>query len=63
MEEREFEVGEHMIGNKNYNKCMVCLKNLKVGEKIVLCPVQRVRQGWSNVISIPIHVNCYWVED
>ena len=61
-EEREFEFGEHMLKG-HYNKCMVCLKKFKVGEKIFLCPVQRVRQGWGNVISIPIHTKCYWVED
>ena len=62
MEDREFIVGEHMLEG-DYNKCMVCLKKLKVGEKINLCPIQKVRKGWDNVISIPIHIKCYWVED
>ena len=61
-EEREFVVGEHMLKTK-YNKCMVCLKKLKVGEKIVLCPIQKVKEGWGNVVAIPIHTKCYWVED
>ncbi len=34
----------------------------KVGEKIILCPIQKVREGWGNVVSIPIHTKCYWVE-
>ena len=61
-EKREFEVGEHMLKGA-YNKCMVCLKKLKVGEKIVLCPIQRPKKGWTVVISIPIHTKCYWVEE
>lgn len=61
MEDREFEVGEHMLEG-DYNKCMVCLEKLKVGEKIILCPIQKVREGWGNVVSIPIHTKCYWVE-
>ncbi|KKK58767.1 hypothetical protein LCGC14_3041120 [marine sediment metagenome] len=60
MEEREFEVGEHMLKGV-YNKCMVCLKNLKVNEKIILCPIQKPKSGFANVISIPIHVKCYWI--
>ena len=59
-EEREFEVGEHMLEG-DYNKCMVCLKKLKVKEKVVLCPIQKPKSGWDSVISIPIHVDCYWV--
>lgn len=62
MEIREFDVGENMVEG-NYNTCMVCLEKLKLGEKIVLCPIQGVRKGWGNVISIPIHTKCYWVED
>ncbi|HEA65050.1 MAG TPA: hypothetical protein ENI02_02790 [Candidatus Aminicenantes bacterium] len=61
-EEREFEVGEHMLKSK-VNKCMVCLKKLKIGEKIVLCPIQKPRRGWATVLSIPIHTKCFWVED
>lgn len=60
--EREFEVGEHMLEG-DYNKCMVCLKKLKVGEKIVLCPIQKPRKGFANVVSIQIHTDCYWIEE
>jgi len=62
-EEREFKFGKHMLENKNYNKCMVCLEEFKIGDRINLCPVQKVRKGWGNVVSIPIHVKCYWVEE
>ena len=55
---REFEVGEHMIKDI----CPVCKMNLKVGEKIVLCPIQKPREGFANVISLPIHTKCYWIE-
>ena len=58
MEERDFEVGEHMLKNV----CPVCKNNLKLKERIVLCPIQAVKEGWGNVISIPIHTKCYWVE-
>lgn len=59
---REFEIGESMLKSKYNNKCMVCLKKLKAGEKIVLCPIQRMREGWGNAIAIPIHTKCYWIE-
>lgn len=62
MEDREFEVGEHMLEG-NYNKCMVCLKKLKVKEKIILCPIQKPKGSYFiNAVSIPIHTKCYWVE-
>ena len=57
--EREFIVGEHMTKDK----CMVCSKHLKVDEKIVLVPLQLVKKGWGNVISIPIHIKCRWVKN
>lgn len=60
-EEREFEFGEHMIKG-HYKECPVCWKKFKVGDKINLCPIQKVREGWGNVVSIPVHVKCYWVE-
>ena len=62
MEQREFTVGEHMTKG-TYNKCMVCLKKLKIGDKIVLCPIQGVRKCYNNVIAIPIHTKCYWIEE
>lgn len=55
---REFEVGEHMLKDK----CMVCKKKLQLKEKIVLCPIQGVREGFGNVMCIPIHTKCFWVE-
>jgi len=59
-EEKEFEVGEHMLKG-DYDKCMVCLENLKVGEKVILCPIQKPRKGFASVVSIPIHTKCYWL--
>ena len=38
-QEREFEVGEHMLTGV-YNKCMVCLKKLKVCDIKVFILVQ-----------------------
>ena len=60
-EEEIFEVGKHMLKGP-HNKCMVCLKKLKVGEKIVLCPIQKPRNGWADVMAIPIHTKCYFIE-
>ena len=62
MEEREFDVGKDMLKG-SYNKCMVCLQKLELGDKIILCPIQKPRKGWGNAISIPIHVGCYWIEE
>lgn len=56
--EREFEIGEHMLKEE----CLVCKQKLKLKEKIVLCPIQKPREGFANVVSIPIHVDCYWIE-
>ena len=62
MKTKEFEVGEHMIEG-DYNKCMVCLKKLKIGEKIVLCPIQKPKgKYYINAVAIPIHTKCFWVE-
>lgn len=57
--EREFEVGEHMLKDS----CPVCKEFFKLKEKIVLCPIQQPREGFANVISLPIHTKCYWVEE
>ena len=59
MIEQEFKVGEHMLKDV----CPVCKKNLKLGEKIVLIPIQSPKGNYFiNAISIPIHTKCYWVE-
>lgn len=60
-EKREFEVGEDTI-NGNVNGCLVCKEKFKLKEKIVLCSIQEVEEGWGNVMAIPIHTKCYWVE-
>lgn len=56
--EREFKVGRYILKKV----CPVCKKKLQLGEKVVLCPMQRVKEGWGNVIAIPVHSKCYWVE-
>jgi len=58
MSEREFEVGKHMLKDK----CPVCKKKFQLNEKIILCTIQAVKEGWGNVMSISIHTKCYWVE-
>lgn len=57
----EFEVEEHMLKEK----CQVCRKKFKSGEKIILCPIQApAGEGYYiNALSIPIHRSCYFVED
>lgn len=57
---REFEVGEHMLNEE----CLVCKEKFKLGEKIVLCPIQEPKGNYFiNAIAIPIHSKCYWVEE
>ncbi len=61
-EKREFEVGENMLKGE-YNKCLVCLKKLKLKEKIVLVPIQEPKgKYFINSVAIPIHTKCYWVD-
>lgn len=66
IEKREFEVGAHMVdgtAKEEYKKCLVCLKYLKVGEKIVLVPIQKPKGDYFiNSVAIPIHTKCHWVE-
>lgn len=61
-EEREFEVREHNLKGE-YNKCQVCLKKFKLKEKVILCPIQEVREGWGSVMCLLIHTKCYYVEN
>ena len=58
---KEFEVEEHMLKEK----CQVCNKKFKLGEKIILCPIQAPKEEgyYINAMAIPIHTDCYWVED
>jgi len=59
MTDKEFEVGEHMLEDV----CPVCKKKLKLGEMILLLPIQEVREGYGNVQCISIHSKCYWIGD
>jgi hypothetical protein len=57
--EREFEVGNNMIKDV----CPVCKKNFKIGERIILLPIQKpTGDFFINSIAIPIHTKCYYVE-
>lgn len=58
---REFYVNEGVI-ESNHSKCLVCKKKFKLGEKIVLCPIQQPAEGYATVMSIPIHTECYWIK-
>ena len=58
MSEREFEVGKHMLKKK----CPVCDKKFKLGETIVLCPIQVLKEEFGNVMCLPVHTKCYLVE-
>jgi len=55
---RDFEAGEHMLKET----CMVCLEKFKLGEKIILCPIQGTQKGFVNAIAIPIHTKCYYIK-
>lgn len=57
--EREFEVGENMLDKK----CPVCKKKFKLGEKIVLCPIQAPKKGYINAMALLIHTKCYYIEN
>ena len=43
-------------------KCTVCKTKFKLKEKILLVPIQGVREGFGNVICLPTHTKCYWIE-
>lgn len=50
----------HPIFNK---MCLVCDKKFKVGDEILLVPIQRSKSNKSfNAVSIIIHVDCYEVD-
>ena len=54
---REFDVGENLLKKK----CPICNKKFKIGEKIILCPIQASKKGWTNAVALPIHTKCYWI--
>jgi len=59
---QEFEVNEGVTKGK-VNTCLVCEQKFKLGENIVLVPIQGVKEGWGDVMSIPVHSKCYWVKE
>ena len=43
--------------------CPVCDEKFKVGDEIMLVPIQRSKSNISfNAVALPIHTNCYWVD-
>jgi hypothetical protein len=60
MEEmREFDVNEQLLDET----CPICKEKFKLGEKIVLVPIQAPKGDYFiNAISLPIHTKCYFVE-
>ncbi len=56
----KFKVNKAVIEG-NVNKCLVCGKKFKLGEDIVLAPIQKPKKGFETVMCIPIHTKCYWV--
>ncbi|MHA1868704.1 MAG: hypothetical protein ACTSXD_11725 [Candidatus Heimdallarchaeaceae archaeon] len=57
----EYEVNEAVSKGK-FKKCLICNKRFKVGEKIVLVPIQEPTTGWTSIMCIPVHSKCYWVK-
>ena len=59
LKQQEFEVREHMIKEK----CIICKKNFKLKEKIILCPIQEPAGDYViNAMAIPLHKKCYFKE-
>jgi len=69
MEERVFVIskGTAKDMNRNFGKCPICRKPFKEGDDVVLCPVQKASanciKSFVTVLSIPVHVKCFYVED
>lgn len=57
----EYKVNEAVL-NGDFKECLVCNKKFKIGEAIVLVPIQEPKVGWASVMCIPIHSKCYWVK-
>jgi hypothetical protein len=56
---REFEVRDNLIEEV----CPVCKSNFKLGEKIILCPIQEPKGDyWINAIALPIHTKCHYID-
>jgi len=57
---RIFEVNEVLLKGK-HTKCFVCDKDFKLGEMVILAPIQQPKVGYACVMCIPVHKDCYWV--
>ena len=57
---REFEVGNAQLKER----CPVCQKRFKLGERIILCPIQDyIGEGFVNAMALPIHLSCYYIQE
>ena len=61
-DKQNFKVTESVMNGK-YKKCILCDNNFKLGQEIVLHPIQEPIKGFSNVECIVLHKNCYWIKD
>lgn len=57
----ECRVNEGVM-NGEFPNCIVCKERFKLGENIVLAPVQQPTNGYATVMCIPIHSDCFWVK-
>jgi len=57
---QEFIARENMLKEK----CLVCKKRFKLGERFILCPIQESSgEFYINAMAVPIHTKCYYVEN
>lgn len=69
MSERTFVISKETSDtmNKNFHHCPVCRKEFKQRDEIILCPIQKASaecgKSYVTVLSIPVHVKCYYVEE
>jgi hypothetical protein len=60
-EHRCFKVNEGVLKGR-VKECIVCEKKFELEEEIVLAPVQKPRKGFANIMCIPIHEKCFWID-
>jgi len=63
MNERTFKVGKSILEDSKHKTCPVCEKDFKEGEEIVLAAIQKPKSGWASVMALPVHKDCYIVDD
>ena len=55
-DKQDFKVGKAQLTGK-FKKCVLCENDFKLGEDIVLHPLQEPRKGFANVECIILHKN------